>query len=375
MLHQSARLTCPRSPALQEYPRIAASRRQSFQRPLSPLPSVFSSLFHTSFILSMPNYTPTIGSWRHSLGSPDFPVEPDRYHLYTGLFCPFAHRVIITRQLKGLQKYLSMDIVRPYPKEGGGWRFPKTEDEYPGATVDHLFHSHFLSEVYFKSLPEYEGKYSVPVLWDKKTNQIVNNESEDIMRMLNTAFNEYLHEGSEQQRRNFYPPELQDKINEINSWMMPNLNEGVYKAGFARNQGDYDKHCPIVFETLDRLENMLDHSHSIYVLGNSITEVDIKLYTTLVRFDTIYQQHFKLMLGSIRHNYPRMNRWLKNLYWNVPGIKETTDFKHIKENYSKSHPDINPKAITPMGPVPEVEPWTEADQIWRLECRKAYDVK
>ena len=263
-----------------------------------------------------------------------------------------------------------MDIVLPYPKEGGGWRFPKSNDEYPGATVDRLFHSRFLHEVYFKSLPDYEGKYSVPVLWDKKTNQIVNNESEDIMRMLNTAFDKYLPEGSERRKLNFYPAELEDKINEINSWMMPDLNEGVYKAGFAATQEDYDKHCPVVFQTLDRLENMLDDSHSLYLLGANITEVDIKLYTTLVRFDTIYQQHFKLMLGSIRHNYPRLNRWLKNMYWNVPGIIETTDFKHIKENYSKSHADINPKAITPMGPVPEVEPWSEADQIWKLECKK-----
>lgn len=260
-----------------------------------------------------------------------------------------------------------MDIVRPYPKEGGGWRFPKTEDEYPGATVDSLFHSGFLSEVYFKSQPDYEGKYSVPVLWDKTTKQIVNNESEDVMRMLNTAFNEYLPDGSEQRKFNFYPPELRDKINDINSWMMPDLNEGVYKAGFAATQEDYDAHCPIVFQTLDRLENMLDDNRSLFLLGKQITEVDIKLYTTLVRFDTIYQQHFKLMLGSIRHTYPRLHRWLKNMYWNVPGIRETTDFKHIKENYSKSHPDINPKAITPMGPVPDVEPWTAVDQIWKAQ--------
>jgi len=315
----------------------------------------------------MPNYSPTNGSWRHSLGTSDFPVERDRYHLYVGLFCPFAHRVVITRQLKGLQKYLTMDVVRPFPKEGGGWRFPKTEDDYPGATVDSLFHSGFLSEIYFKSRPDYEGKYSVPVLWDKTTNQIVNNESEDIMRMLNTAFDEYLPDGSEQRKLNFYPPELCDKINDINSWMMPDLNEGVYKAGFAATQEDYDTHYPTVFQTLDRLEHMLDDSRSLFILGKQITEVDIKLYTTLVRFDSIYQQHFKLMLGSIRHNYPRLNRWLKNMYWNVPGIRETTDFKHIKENYSKSHPDINPKAITPMGPVPEVESWTEADQIWKAQ--------
>lgn len=264
-----------------------------------------------------------------------------------------------------------MDVVKPYPKEGGGWRFPKTNDEYPGATFDSQFHSGFLHEIYFKSKPDYFGKYSVPVLWDKKTNQIVNNESEDIMRMLNTALDDFLDKDSPQHDLNFYPLELQSKIDDINSWLMPNLNEGVYKAGFAANQEDYDKNCPIVFQTLDRLENMLDDSRTLYLLGSKMTEVDIKLYTTLVRFDTVYQQHFKLMMGSIRHNYPRLNFWLKNMYWNAPGIKETTDFKHIKENYTKSHADINPKAITPLGPVPEVEPWTETDQIWKVECEKS----
>lgn len=347
------------------HPQLAVIRESTIHRALSPISR--SLLFHTSTPLKMPNYSPTNGSWRHRLGEPDYPAEPNRYHLYVGLFCPFAHRVIITRQLKGLENLISMDIVKAYPKEGGGWRFPSTPDEYPGATIDHLFHSKFLSEVYFKSDPNYKGKYSVPVLFDKKRNQIVNNESEDIMRMLNTTFNDYLPEGSEQQRLNFYPPELQDKIDEVNSWMMPNLNEGVYKAGFAATQEDYDKHCPVVFQTLDRLENILDDQKTVFILGNTLSEVDIKLYTTLVRFDTIYQQHFKLMLGSIRHNYPRLNSWLKNMYWNVPGVKNTTNFKHIKENYSKSHPDINPKAITPMGPVPEVEPWTEQDQIWKLE--------
>ena len=313
----------------------------------------------------MSNHPPTDnGSWRHRLGTPSFPVEPDRYHLYVGLFCPFAHRAIIVRELKGLQKLLPMSIVKPYPKDNGGWRFPATDDEYPGSTVDHIFHSHFLHDLYFKSNPEYKGKYSVPVLWDKKTNQIVNNESEDIMRMLNHAFDDYLPEADDKRTLDTYPPELRGKIDEVNSWMMPNLNTGVYKAGFANTQEDYEKNCRIVFETLDRLEKMVTESSTFFVLGTTQpTEVDIKLYTTLVRFDTIYQQHFKLMLRSVRHGYPGLNRWLKNMYWNIPGIKETTNFKHIKENYSKSHGDINPKAITPLGPEPEVEPWTEETRL------------
>ncbi|KAL8875619.1 MAG: hypothetical protein Q9198_006047 [Flavoplaca austrocitrina] len=318
----------------------------------------------------MPVHPPTQnGSWRHQLGSPDFPPEPDRYHLYVGLFCPFAHRVLLTRELKGLQQFLPISIVKPYPKEGGGWRFPSTDEEYPGSTVDHLFHSEFLHDVYFRSDTEYEGKYSVPVLWDKKTNQIVNNESEDIMRMLNTAFNDFLPAHDTARRElDFYPSPLRPQINEISSWMMPNLNSGVYRAGFATDQESYEKNCRIVFATIDRLESYLsDHPRNIYVLGPHITEIDLKLYTTLVRFDVIYQQHFKLMIGSIRHNYPHLHRWLKHMYWNVAGVKETTDFKHIKENYSKSHADVNPRAITPLGPDPNIERWTEEDEQWRKD--------
>ncbi|KAL8716754.1 MAG: hypothetical protein Q9225_005946 [Loekoesia sp. 1 TL-2023] len=319
----------------------------------------------------MSNHPPNeANSWRHHLGSPNFPIEADRYHLYVGLFCPFAHRVLLTRKLKGLSQFLPLCIVKPYPKEGGGWRFPSTNTEYPGSTVDHLYHSKFLHEIYFKSDPSYKGKYSVPVLWDKKTTQIVNNESEDIMRMLNTAFNNLIPPKNTKQRDlNFYPPDLQPQIDEINSWMMPNLNTGVYKAGFASSQPDYETHTRTVFSTLDRLESHLtSHPSNLFILSpHRITEIDLKLYTTLVRFDTIYQQHFKLMIGSIRHNYPHLHRWLKHMYWKVPGVKETTDFKHIREGYSKSMVDINPKGITPLGPVPDVEEWTEEDERWRKE--------
>ena len=311
----------------------------------------------------MSNHPPTDGSRRHQLGTPSFPVEPDRYHPYVGLFCPFAHRAIIVRELKGLHNFLPMSIVKSYPKDNGGWRFPATDDEYPGSTVDHLFHSKFLSNVYLKSDSEYKGRYSVPVLWDRKTNQIVNNESEDIMRMLNHAFDDYLPYFDKRRKLDTYQSELRGTIDEVNSWMMPDLNTGVYKAGFADTQEEYEKNCRIVFETLDRLEKMIAESTTAFILGTpDPTEIDIKLYTTLVRFDMIYQQHFKLMVRSIRHGYPKLNRWLKNMYWNVGtgAIKNTTNFKHIKENYSKSHGDINPKAMTPLGPEPDVEPWTES---------------
>ena len=315
----------------------------------------------------MSNHPPSdgSGSWRHAIPSTTFPASPNRYHLYVGLFCPFAHRVLVTRELKGLQDVLPLSIVKPYPKNDGGWRFPANDEEYPGSTVDHLFHSKFLSEIYFRSDADYKGKYSVPVLWDKETNQIVNNESEDIMRMLNHAFDDFLPEDDPRRALDFYPKELREKIDKVNSWMMPDLNNGVYKAGFAATQEDYNKACLNVFKTLDRLESMLYDHGNLYILvvGNQQqqqpTELDIKLYTTLIRFDAIYQQHFKLMIRSIRHGYPHLHRWLKHFYWNLPGVKFTTDFRHIKENYSKSHTDINPKGITPLGPEPDVEPWTE----------------
>lgn len=296
------------------------------------------------------------GSWRHQLGSDRFPVEADRYHLYVGLFCPFAHRVMITRELKGLQEFLPMSVVKAYSKDDGDWRFPATDDEYPDSTIDHLFHSEFLHEVYFKSYKDYKSIYSVPVLWNKKTNQIVNNESEDIMRMLNNAFDDLLPKGSSQHDLNFYPAHLQPQIEEISSWMMPDLNSDVYKAGFADIQSSYEKNARIVFSTLDRLESMLSQSHksSLYLLPQ-MSEIDIKLFTTLIRFDVVYQQHFKLMLRSIRHEYPYLNRWMKNMYWNVLSVRRTINFKHIKENYTKSHIRINPLGITPLGPELEVE--------------------
>ena len=318
----------------------------------------------------MPNHPPTDGSWRHQLGSDRFPVAPNRYHLYIGLFCPFAHRALIARELKGLQQFLPISVVAPYPKEPNGWRFPSSDHEYLGATVDHLYGSKFLREIYFKSDANYTGKYSVPVLWDKETQQIVNNESEDIMRMLCTCFNPLVpsdgKQAVERKQSNFYPEHLRLQIDNIGSWMGPGLNSGVYRAGFAETQDEYEKGCRMVFSTLDRLESMLVDSNTILMLDNKIlTTVDIKLYTTLIRFDAIYQQHFKLMIRSVRHGYPCLHRWMKNLYWNVPGIKETTNFRHIKENYTKSHAGINPKAITPLGPDPEVEKWTEEDERWK----------
>ncbi|TLD36303.1 glutathione S-transferase [Venturia nashicola] len=287
----------------------------------------------------------------------EFPPEKGRYHLYIGLFCPFAHRANLVRYIKGLTEYIDISVVKPYPKgdDNGwpGWKFPKTDDEYPGATVDHLFGSEYMHEIYFKADKEYKGRYSVPLLWDRTNGTIVNNESAELLRWLPTAFISLRdHDVAD---LDLYPPKHHAAIDRISVWMQDHLNTGVYKAGFAPEQESYDKNVVQVFAALNKLEEIIHEKGGPYILGQDMTELDIRAYATIIRFDTVYVQHFKCNLGTIRHDYPNINNWLKNLYWNVPGYKESTDFKHIKENYTKSHGDINPKAITPMGPFPDVE--------------------
>ncbi|KAF1361589.1 hypothetical protein EJ07DRAFT_110667 [Lizonia empirigonia] len=287
----------------------------------------------------------------------DFPPEEDRYHLYIGLFCPFAHRANLVRHIKQLGSQLRISIVRPYPKGEPGWRFDET---YPNATPDHLFHSQFMHQIYFRDDPSYKGKYSVPLLWDKKTNRIVNNESMELLKWLPHAFDNLI-EDEKTRSIDFYPQELQGKIDEITPWLTSLICSGVYKAGFNPTQEGYNEHVVPLFAALNKLEKLVHSNGGPYILGEKLTELDLLAYPTLVRFDMVYVQHFKTNLGTIRHDYPVLNNWLKNLYHNVEGFKETTDFQHIKENYTKSHKDINPLSITPMGPYPDVEDGHESD--------------
>ncbi|EMC94111.1 hypothetical protein BAUCODRAFT_75408 [Baudoinia panamericana UAMH 10762] len=306
-------------------------------------------------------------SW-HGKITPDGPFKPekDRYHLYIGYFCPFAHRANLARLLKKLDKYAGIDlsIVKPYPKgnEKGwpGWRFNhKDEPFYEGATEDKLFGSQFMHEVYFRADSEYKGRYSVPALWDKKLNTIVNNESAELLRDLQTAFDELL---PEDLRGAFlYPEPLRKEIDTIADWMGTHLNTGVYSAGFAPNQEVYDKNLPPVFAALNKLEAIAASNGGPYILGKQMTEVDVRAYATVVRFDPVYVQHFKCNLGTIRYTYPILHNWLKGLYWDHREYQNSTEFRHIKENYTKSHYDVNPKAITPMGPWPNVEKGYESD--------------
>lgn len=304
------------------------------------------------------------GAW-HGVIEADgqFTPEKGRYHMYIGLFCPFAHRANLIRYVKGLTEIIDISIPKAGSKgdEKGwpGWAFPTADDPYEGATEDHLFQSKYLHEVYFKDKKDYEGRFSVPVLWDKKTSRIVNNESLEILRNLNTGFNSILPE--EYKNIDLYPEHLRGEIDEVGLWMQSDLNLGVYKTVLAPDQETYEKNVVTVFKALNRLEEMLSNTGGPYVLGSKLTELDLRLYPTLIRFDAAYVQIFKCNLGSIRHDYPLLNEWLKNLYWNVPGFKETTNFKHIKEGYVRNFAGKDPKGIIPMGPIPDVESDCEKD--------------
>lgn len=219
----------------------------------------------------------------------------------------------------------------PYPKP---WVFPKTNDDYPNATIDHLFNSPMMKDIYFKADPEYKGKYSVPLLWDKKSGTIVNNESAELLRWLPTAFTSVV--APPRKEIALYPDSLREKIDILTPLIQSHINTGVYKAGFATDQESYSKAIPPVFGALNYIEALIHTNGGPYVLGKKLTELDVRLFATIVRFDAVYVQHFKCNLGTIRHDYPVLNAWLKNLFWSeeLKAFRDTTDFKHIKENVS-----------------------------------------
>lgn len=285
-----------------------------------------------------------------------FPPEIGRYHLYVSYACPWAHRTLITRVLKGLTGIITISVVH-WKMDDKGWRFATSNSEFPGATIDNLYGFKRLSEIYFKADPHYNGRFTVPVLWDKKLETIVNNESSEIIRILNTAFNDLI--DTEHSKIDIYPEDLHSEIDSLNSWIYDNVNNGVYKAGFATTQSAYEEAATNVFKYLDKIENILEGRHQkkqSYLLGDMLTEADIRLFTTAIRFDVVYVQHFKCNIGMIRFNYPHIHKWMRNLYWNHEAFRSTTKFDHIKFHYTKSHPGINPLGITPLGPLPNILP-------------------
>ncbi len=274
-------------------------------------------------------------------GKAGFAAEPDRYHLYVSYACPWAHRTLIVRALKGLEDIISVSVVHPLmPDES--WMFgDDSGNKYPGATEDHINHAHYLYENYQKAHPNFDGLVTVPVLWDKKCETIVNNESSEIIRMLNTAFDDYTDSDID-----FYPPSLREKIDVINDLVYHNVNNGVYQAGFATSQKAYEKAYDRLFNTMDQLEKSL--SKQRYLVGNQITEADWRLFTTLVRFDAVYYNHFKTNKQRLI-DYPNLWAYTRELY-QIPGVAETVNMNHIKYHYFASHRSINPTGIVPKGP-------------------------
>ena len=269
-------------------------------------------------------------------GEGGFKAEPNRYHLYVSYACPWASRTLIMRSLKGLEDIISVSAVNPLMAENG-WTF----EDGPGVVADPVMDADYMHEIYTKVDPEYSGRVTVPVLYDLKTDQIVNNESSEIMRMFNSAFDSL---GGKE--GDFAPEELLPEIDEMNERVYDAINNGVYKSGFATDQAVYEEEVTKLFDEMDRLEAHLETND--FLVGNQITEADWRLFTTLVRFDPVYHGHFKCNLKQLV-DYPNLWRYTRELY-NWPGVKETVNFDHIKEHYYQSHDTINPNGIVPKGP-------------------------
>jgi len=280
----------------------------------------------------------TFRSWIRADGSSEFQPAPGRYHLYVSYACPWAHRTLIFRKLKGLEHAISFDVVDAFLPEVG-WTF---EQNVPGATGDSVHDFHLLREVYKEARTDFGGTITVPVLYDKERRVIVNNESADIIRMLNAEFQEI----AGHPEADFYPESLRERIDELNDWIYPDINNGVYRSGFARKQAAYNKAVNGLFAALDRVEAILGESR--YLCGDRLTEADIRLFTTLIRFDAVYVTHFKCNIRRII-DYPNLWAYTREIY-QMPGIAETVNMEHIKRHYFESHRSINPLGIVPLGP-------------------------
>jgi len=275
-------------------------------------------------------------------GEGGFAAESGRYHLYVSLACPWAHRTLIFRALKGLGPHIGVSVVHP-DMLSEGWEL---RGDYPGATGDTLYGLPYLREIYLKADPNVSGRVTVPVLWDRARETIVSNESAEIIRMFNSAF-----DGLTGNRDDYWPQELRGRIEEVNARVYETVNNGVYKAGFATTQDAYDAAIHPLFDSLDWLEDRLARNR--YLAGARITEADWRLFTTLIRFDLVYHTHFKCNRSRIT-DFPNLWGYLRELYqW--PGVRETVNFDHITRHYYYSHDSVNPHRIIPINPDPDFD--------------------
>jgi putative glutathione S-transferase len=266
-----------------------------------------------------------------------FEAEPDRYHLYVSLACPWAHRALIMRSLKGLEKNISISSVHWY-MGGNGWTFAPG----PGVIPDIVNSADFIHQIYSTANPSYTGRATVPILWDKKRGTIVSNESSEIIRMFNSAF-----DGVAAAPGDYYPPALRKEIDAINARIYDTVNNGVYKSGFATTQKAYEEAVMPLFETLDFLDRRLADNR--YLLGKTFTEADVRLFTTLIRFDAVYFGHFKCNIRRIS-DYANLSAYTRDIFQRS-GVTNTVNFQHIKNHYYGSHTSINPTGVVPVGPV------------------------
>ena len=274
--------------------------------------------------------------WVTEDGSSGYPAAIDRYHLYVSWACPWAHRTIIVRKLKQLEDVIGMTVVDPI-RDDRGWAFR----EGPGHSTDAVNGFAFLGEAYSATDPTYQGRVTVPVLWDKETRRIVSNSDDDLMRMFNHAFNQLT-----PSTLDLYPEPLRKEIDQLNEFIYENVNDGVYQAGFATSQNTYEIAVRRLFDALDVLDHRLVHQR--YLFGPHPVETDWRLFVTLIRFDAVYHGHFKCNLRRIS-DYSNLFGYLKDLY-QYPGIAESVNFDHIKRHYYVTHDDINPTGIVPLGP-------------------------
>jgi putative glutathione S-transferase len=294
-------------------------------------------------------------SWIKADGSTEFKPEANRYHLFISLACPWACRTYIVRKLKGLEDVISLSVVN-WLLDDNGWSFRKEgKDEFGVDTTNPLNDFPRIKDFYLSANSNYDGRFTIPVLWDKTLKTIVSNESSEIIRMLNSEFNAFAKNPS----LDLYPANLRADIDKVNDEIYDNINNGVYKCGFATSQEAYEKSFHALFQALDKYEGALTKSR--YLVGNTLTEADVRFFTTLVRFDPVYVGHFKCNQKQIRE-YPALYGYLRDLY-HTQGISETVDFNHIKYHYYGSHKKINPTSIVPLGPIIDLTPAEERKNL------------